>query len=92
MGCKQIDSAPGPAEHLGSLPVLEELELQRCQLRDKESMVALFMVCERVTEIRLKDCWGFDDQMFGTVGVCRYFTFFPLLPLSFSRKVGFLAF
>ncbi|KAJ8632162.1 hypothetical protein MRB53_025498 [Persea americana] len=71
VGCKQIDSAPGPAEHLGSLPVLEELELQRCQLRDKESMVALFMVCERVTEIRLKDCWGFDDQMFGTVGVCR---------------------
>ena len=32
-----IDSCPGPNEHLGSCPTLEELYLERCQIQDKES-------------------------------------------------------
>lgn len=88
VGCKQIDPEPGPAEHLGSLSALERLELQRCQLRDKESVEALFTVCERVGEISFQDCWGFDNEMLGAVSVCRYLGF-PL-PLSFCREVGVL--
>ncbi|MFS7911778.1 putative leucine-rich repeat domain superfamily [Helianthus anomalus] len=33
--CKFINLNPGPSEHLGSCPTLEELYLERCQLRDK---------------------------------------------------------
>ncbi|GAV69284.1 LRR_6 domain-containing protein [Cephalotus follicularis] len=69
--CKVIDSSPGPDEHLGSCPALEELHLERCQLRDKQSAKALFWVCETVREIVLQDCWGLVDEVFGFVSICR---------------------
>ncbi|KAG8653697.1 F-box protein At5g51380 isoform X2 [Manihot esculenta] len=60
--CKIIDSSPGPDEHLGSCPTLEELHLQQCLMRDKPGVKALFLVCEAVREIVLQNCWGLDDE------------------------------
>lgn len=70
--CKSIDSCPGPDEHLGSCPTIEELHLQQCQVRDKQGMRALFLVCEAVREIGLHDCWGLADDIFSIGIVCRY--------------------
>ncbi|KAK1304209.1 F-box protein [Acorus calamus] len=39
-GCKRIDADPGPLEHLGVCPTIERLVLQRCQLRDRQSLHA----------------------------------------------------
>ncbi|GLT84372.1 hypothetical protein SLE2022_026070 [Rubroshorea leprosula] len=69
--CKTIDKSPGLDEHLGSCFTLEELHLQRCQIRDKQSLKALFLVCENVREIILQDCWGLDDEAFGLASICR---------------------
>ncbi|XP_038976518.1 F-box protein At5g51370-like isoform X2 [Phoenix dactylifera] len=69
--CKKIDTDPGPEEHLGSCPTIERLQLQRCQLRDKRSLHALFMVCESVREIMFQDCWGLDDEMFRITSIGR---------------------
>ncbi|KAF8412981.1 hypothetical protein HHK36_000953 [Tetracentron sinense] len=70
--CKSIDPSPGQDEHLGSCPTLEELHLQRCQMRDKRSVKALFLVCEAVKEIVFQDCWGLDNDMFSIASTCRY--------------------
>ncbi|CAA7403599.1 unnamed protein product [Spirodela intermedia] len=72
-GCRRIDLDPGPIEHLGSCPTIEGLHLQRCQLRDKRSMNALFIVCEAVKEMVFQDCWGLDNEMFGIAIICRYY-------------------
>ncbi|XP_052184433.1 F-box protein At5g51370-like [Diospyros lotus] len=69
--CKRIDSSPGADEYLGSCPTLERLHLERCQLRDKRSLRALFLVCEAAREIVLQNCWGLDNDMFGIAGICR---------------------
>ncbi|KAK9273689.1 hypothetical protein L1049_018499 [Liquidambar formosana] len=69
--CKSIDSSPGSDEHLGSCPTLEELHLHRCQMRDKQSVKALFLVCEAVREIVLQDCWGLENDIFVTASICR---------------------
>ncbi|KAH7519639.1 hypothetical protein FEM48_Zijuj08G0058400 [Ziziphus jujuba var. spinosa] len=69
--CKSIDSSPGPDEHLGSCPTIEELHLQQCQVRDQQGMRALFLVCEAVREIVLQDCWGLADDIFSIGIVCR---------------------
>ncbi|XP_021756334.1 F-box protein At5g51380-like isoform X1 [Chenopodium quinoa] len=69
--CQSIDSCPGPDEHLGSCPTLEELHLERCQVRDKESTKALFLVCESIREISLQDCWGLEDDIFRYAVNCR---------------------
>uniref|UniRef100_A0A251VG20 Putative leucine-rich repeat domain, L domain-like protein n=1 Tax=Helianthus annuus TaxID=4232 RepID=A0A251VG20_HELAN len=53
--CKFIDPNPGPSEHLGSCPTLEELYLERCQLRDKQGLGALFLVCEAVRDLVFAD-------------------------------------
>lgn len=70
--CKFIDQSPGPDEHLGSCPTLEELHLQRCQLRDKQGLGALFLVCEAVRELVFEDCWGLDNNSFMAASICRY--------------------
>uniref|UniRef100_A0A2C9WS19 Uncharacterized protein n=1 Tax=Manihot esculenta TaxID=3983 RepID=A0A2C9WS19_MANES len=76
--CKSIDSDPGPDEHLGSCPTLEELHLQQCQMRDKPGVKALFLVCEAVREIVLQNCWGLEDEVFAFASVCRLVvSFFP---------------
>ena len=71
--CKgSIDSCPGPDEHVGSCPALEALHLQRCQMRDKQAVRALFLVCRGVREIVLQDCYGLENEVFGLATVCRY--------------------
>ncbi|KMT00015.1 hypothetical protein BVRB_1g018460 isoform B [Beta vulgaris subsp. vulgaris] len=69
--CESIDSCPGPDEHLGSCPTLEELYLERCQVRDKGSAKALFLVCDSVREISFQDCWGLEDDIFRYAALCR---------------------
>lgn len=76
--CKSIDPNPGLEEHLGSCPALERLHLQRCQLHDKNSIGAIFPVCQAAREIIIQDCWGLDDIMFSFASICRYC---PLLQL-----------
>ncbi|XVF79829.1 hypothetical protein PTKIN_Ptkin15bG0021200 [Pterospermum kingtungense] len=69
--CKSIDKRPGADEHLGSCLTLEELHLHRCQIRDKQSVKALFLVCENVRDIVLRDCWGLEDDVIGLASMCR---------------------
>ncbi|KAH0979217.1 hypothetical protein GBA52_006394 [Prunus armeniaca] len=52
--CKRIETIPGPEEYLGACPALEQLHLQKCQLRDKKSVKALFMVCGAARRLRVK--------------------------------------
>ncbi|KAJ3680592.1 hypothetical protein LUZ60_016870 [Juncus effusus] len=70
-GCRRIDADPGPEEHLGSCPAIERVQLQRCQIRDKRVFKALFMVCESAREIVIDNCWGLDDDLFASAGICR---------------------
>ncbi|KAL7184024.1 hypothetical protein ACSBR2_026241 [Camellia fascicularis] len=69
--CKRIDCSPEPDEQLGSCSTLECLHLERCQLRDKRSVRALFLVCEAAREIVFQNCWGLDNDMFSIAGICR---------------------
>ncbi|KAK6920326.1 F-box domain [Dillenia turbinata] len=69
--CKNIDPSPGPDEHLGSCPTLEELHLQHCQMRNKQSVKALFLVCEAVRELCFQDCWGLEDDVFRLASIFR---------------------
>lgn len=69
--CKAIDSDPGLDEHLGVCPMLEELHLERCQLRDKKSAKSLFLVCRHVRDLVLRNCWGFQDDLFALASVSR---------------------
>ncbi|XP_044504391.1 F-box protein At5g07670-like [Mangifera indica] len=71
VSCKRIDPSPGPDEYLGHCPVLERLHLQKCQLRDKKSVGALFRVCEAVREVMFQDCWGLDNDIFRLTNVFR---------------------
>lgn len=72
LGCRNIDLDPGSDEHLGSCPIVERLHLQRCQLRDKRSLRALFIICDKVRDILFQDCWGLTDDMFSITSFCRY--------------------
>ncbi|KAF7146973.1 hypothetical protein RHSIM_Rhsim03G0166100 [Rhododendron simsii] len=76
--CKRIDCSPGPDEHLGYCSTLERLHLERCQLRDKHSVRALFLMCETVREIVFQNCWGLDNDMFSIAGICRRVKFLSL--------------
>lgn len=69
--CKVLDSCPGPDEHLGSCSTLDELHLHQCQLRDKQGVRALFLVCGTVRELVFGDCWGLDNTIFAAASVCR---------------------
>ncbi|KAM7272612.1 hypothetical protein ACFE04_027275 [Oxalis oulophora] len=71
LSCERIDSNPGPEEYLGFCPSLETLHLQKCQLRDKKSLRALFKVCESVKGIVIRDCWGLNNEMFNLAKACR---------------------
>ncbi|XP_057487113.1 F-box protein At5g51380-like [Actinidia eriantha] len=87
--CKNIDLSPGPDEHLGSCPALEELHLQQCHLRDKQGMQALFLVCEPVKELIFKDCWGLEDNVFGIASICRRVKSLTLEGCSLLTMEGF---
>ncbi|KAK8654586.1 hypothetical protein V6N13_128545 [Hibiscus sabdariffa] len=69
--CKSIDESPGVDELLGSCLTLEELQLERCQIRDKQSVKALFLVCENVRAIAFQNCWGLDNDVFSLASICR---------------------
>ncbi|XP_057532307.1 F-box protein At5g51380-like [Amaranthus tricolor] len=86
---ENIDTCPGPDEHLGSCPTLEELYLEQCQVRDKESTKALFLVCESVREISFLDCWGFEDDLFRFAAICRNVKSLSLEGCSLLTIVGF---
>ncbi|KAF3500311.1 hypothetical protein F2Q69_00045357 [Brassica cretica] len=65
VSCKKIDLGLGLGECLSrSCPALERLHLEKCQLRDKDTVKALFKVCEAAREIVFKDCWGLDNDVF----------------------------
>ncbi|KAM0935587.1 putative leucine-rich repeat domain superfamily, F-box-like domain superfamily [Dioscorea sansibarensis] len=87
-GCRSIDADPGPAEHLGTCPAIERLQLQRCQLRDKRSLSALYMVCEAVREIMFQNCWGLDNDLFGIASICRRVKFLCLEGCSLLTTEG----
>ncbi|KAF9602396.1 hypothetical protein IFM89_027525, partial [Coptis chinensis] len=78
ISCKKVDPSPGPIEHLGSCPTLETLHLQRCQIRDKESANALFLVCIAVRDVVIQDCWGMHNEMFAFASICRRVKFLSL--------------
>nr|VDD27617.1 unnamed protein product [Brassica oleracea] len=69
--CRSIDSNPGLDEHLGVCPMLQELHLERCHLRDMKSTKSLFLVCGNVRDIVLRNCWGFQDDLFALASLCR---------------------
>ncbi|XP_014493392.1 F-box protein At5g07670 [Vigna radiata var. radiata] len=86
--CKRIDSNPGMEEYLGSCSALERLHLQKCQLRDKKSVSALFSVCRAVREIVLQDCWGLDNSIFSFAMMCRRVKLFYLEGCSLLTTEG----
>lgn len=69
--CRTIDSSPGPDEFLGLCPALERLHLQKCHLRDKNSVRAMFMVCHAVRDIVVQDSWGLENDVFSLASSCR---------------------
>ncbi|KAL9228842.1 hypothetical protein vseg_004378 [Gypsophila vaccaria] len=69
--CRSVDVCPGLDDHLGSCPMLEELYLERCHVRDRESTRALFVVCKFAREISFRDCWGLEDDVFCYAAMCR---------------------
>ncbi|KAF8115548.1 hypothetical protein N665_0025s0017 [Sinapis alba] len=65
VSCKNIDRDLGLGECLScSFPALERLHLEKCRLRDENSVKALFKMCEAAREIVFKDCWGLDNDIF----------------------------
>ncbi|KAL6291332.1 hypothetical protein ACE6H2_008842 [Prunus campanulata] len=86
--CKRIETIPGPEEYLGACPALERLHLQKCQLRDKKSVRALFMVCGAAREIVFQDCWGLDNDMFRLASTCRRVKFLSLEGCSVLTTEG----
>ncbi|KAM0015791.1 putative F-box domain, leucine-rich repeat domain superfamily, F-box-like domain superfamily [Helianthus debilis subsp. tardiflorus] len=87
--CKFIDPSPGPDEYLGSCLALEELRLERCRLRDKQGLGALFLVCEAVRELVFEDCWGLDNNSFGAASICRRVMSLSLEGCSLLTMDGF---
>lgn len=69
--CKYIDENPGEDEHLGSCPMLDELHLKQCQMRDKRAVRALFLVCRTIRELVIEDCWGLDNNIFAAATIFR---------------------
>lgn len=70
--CKYIDENPGPDEHLGLCPMLEELRLRQCHMRDKKGVKALFVVCRIIRVLEIEDCWGLDNSIFASATIFRY--------------------
>ncbi|KAL5212289.1 hypothetical protein ABZP36_023136 [Zizania latifolia] len=87
-GCCRIDDDPGPAEHLGACLTLESLQLQRCLLRDRRTLHALFLVCEGARELLVQNCWGLEDDMFALAGLCRRVKFLSLEGCSLLTTRG----
>lgn len=72
VSCKRIDGGDEVDEDFGECRAIESLYLERCQLRDKKSLKALFVVCGNAKEVIVKNCWGLTDDMFSTATALRY--------------------
>ncbi|XP_068316611.1 F-box protein At5g51380-like [Pyrus communis] len=88
LSCKRIETVPGPDEYLDACPALERLHLEKCQLRDKKGVGALFMVCGAAREIVLQDCWGLENDMFRLASTCRRVRFLSLEGCSVLTTEG----
>ncbi|KAB2598501.1 F-box protein [Pyrus ussuriensis x Pyrus communis] len=86
--CKRIETVPGPDEYSDACPALERLHLEKCQLRDKKGVGALFMVCGAAREIVLQDCWGLENDMFRLASTCRRVRFLSLEGCSVLTTEG----
>ncbi|GFP80791.1 F-box protein at5g07670 [Phtheirospermum japonicum] len=71
MSCKRIDGGLGMDEDTGFCRGVESLCFEKCQLRDKKSLGALFVICRNVRDVVVKNCWGLSDDMFGTASGLR---------------------
>ncbi|CAH8382311.1 unnamed protein product [Eruca vesicaria subsp. sativa] len=88
LSCGKIDSCPGPEVMLRSCPRLESLGLERCCLSDREGMRALFKVCDGVSKVCVKDCWGLDDDSFSLTKAFRRVRFVSLEGCSVLTTSG----
>ncbi|KAG8391615.1 hypothetical protein BUALT_Bualt01G0205800 [Buddleja alternifolia] len=86
--CKYIDENPGPDEHLGSCRMLEELHLRQCQIRDKNGITALFLVCRSIRGLVIEDCWGLDNSTFAAAVIFRTIRSFLLEGCSLLTTEG----
>ncbi|XP_071721456.1 F-box protein At5g07670-like [Rutidosis leptorrhynchoides] len=89
VSCKEIDRNCEFDENLGVCLLLERLHLERCQLRDKQSVRALFLVCQIVGEVVFKNCWGMNDAMFFNASLCRRLKFLSIEGCSRLTTQGF---
>lgn len=74
VSCRRIDGCVYTLdeEDLGCCPAVEFLHLEKCQLRNKNSLGALFIICQNVRETVLQNCWGLSDEVFTTATALRY--------------------
>ncbi|KAL8096020.1 F-box protein At5g51370-like [Apium graveolens] len=71
VSCKSIDRSPAIDRDMGVCPALERLHMEKCQLRQKRSVRALFLLCRSARELVFNNCWGLTDDIFGTGKICR---------------------
>ncbi|XP_060203361.1 F-box protein At5g07670-like [Lycium barbarum] len=64
LSCKSIDHCGWFDEDVVSCRTLERLHFEKCQLRNKESLRTLFLLCQEVREVIFQNCWGLDNEMF----------------------------
>lgn len=84
VSCRRIDGIAELDESFGSCPSVERLCLEKCQLRDKTSLRALFLICFNVRKVVLQNCWGLNDDIFSTSSALRYKTYTFLVASSSS--------
>ncbi|KAL1813871.1 hypothetical protein ACET3Z_023936 [Daucus carota] len=71
VSCKSIDRSPGIDKGMSVCRALERLHMEKCHLRQKRSVRALFLLCRLARELVFKNCWGLTDDIFGTGKICR---------------------
>ncbi|XP_051143370.1 F-box protein At5g51370-like [Andrographis paniculata] len=73
VSCKGIDGSDEveDEEHLGCCPVVERLFLKKCQVRDRRALRGLLLVCCNVKELSMENCWGMNDDVFGSCRALR---------------------
>ncbi|CAA0836699.1 F-box protein [Striga hermonthica] len=86
--CKVIDGGDEVDGDLGSCPAVESLHLEKCQLRDKRSLRALFRVCCTVRILVIKSCWGLNDDMFTASSILRKVRYLSLEGCSILTTHG----
>ncbi|CAK9254967.1 unnamed protein product [Sphagnum jensenii] len=87
-GCKQIDRNPGPIQRLGRCKAINQLQLVRCDLRDRVGFAALLAVCVSTKELEFQDCWGLDDDSFSLAASCKSVRLLGLAGCSLITTAG----